>query len=89
MWFILGLVSEDFKSCNFYKGLDRIIAVISECNVYFQSEEPWKLKKDTSKSDHLQVVLYTTMEVLRVTNILLQPVIPNLAAKVLGNITFS
>ena len=61
--------------------LGSIIAVVSEANRYFAGQEPWALRK--SDPARMATVLYVTAEVLRRVAILLQPVMPQSAAKLL------
>lgn len=48
--------------------------------------KPWELKKDPHSEEQLKVVLHVTLETLRVTSILLQPIIPNLSKVVLDKL---
>lgn len=58
-----------------------IWAVVAEANRYFATNEPWRLTKtDPARRD---TVLHVTAEVLRQVAILVQPVIPSSAAKLL------
>ena len=63
------------------KAMDVIWKVVAEANRYFAGEAPWALKKtDPTKMD---TVLYVTAEVLRMIGILVQPYVPQSAAKLL------
>ncbi|WP_025778280.1 methionine--tRNA ligase [Brevibacterium sp. VCM10] len=55
--------------------------VLSEANRYFSAQEPWKLKK--SDPDRMATVLWVTIEVVRIISILIQPVMPDSAGKIL------
>ena len=55
--------------------------VVAEANRYFAAAEPWKLAK--SDPERMRLVLYTTIETLRVAAILLQPVMPAAMGKLL------
>jgi len=58
-----------------------IWAVVAEANRYFAANEPWRLSKiDPARRD---TVLYVTAEVLRQVAILVQPVMPASAARLL------
>ncbi|KRE13923.1 methionine--tRNA ligase [Bosea sp. Root381] len=58
-----------------------IWAVVAEANRYFAANEPWRLSKsDPARRD---TVLYVTAEVLRQVVILVQPVMPTSAARLL------
>lgn len=55
--------------------------VLEAANRYFSAQEPWKLRKTDER--RMAVVLYTTLEVLRRVTILVQPIMPESASKVL------
>jgi methionyl-tRNA synthetase len=56
-------------------------ALVAEANRYFAGNEPWRLSKtDPARRD---TVLYVTIEVLREIAILVQPVMPDAAGKLL------
>ena len=69
---------EDFA---LHQALAEIWAVVGEANRYFASQEPWALRK--SDPARMGTVLYVTAEVLRIVGILVQPFIPDSAAKLL------
>ena len=51
-----------------------VFEIVARTNRYFATREPWK--KANSDPGEMRVVLYTTLEVLRIVAILLQPVMP-------------
>ena len=57
-----------------------VFEAIARTNRYFATREPWKLAK--TDLGEMQVVLFATIEVLRIAAILLQPVMP----KAMGNL---
>ena len=63
------------------RALDTIWKVVADTNRYFASQEPWALKK--SDPARMETVLYVTAEVLRIVGILIQPYVPQSAAKLL------
>jgi methionyl-tRNA synthetase len=63
------------------KAMDVIWKVVAEANRYFAGEAPWALKK--TAPDRMATVLYVTAEVLRMVGILVQPYVPDSAAKLL------
>ncbi len=64
-----------------HRALASIIAVVSETDRYFAGQEPWALKK--TDPARMGTVLYVTAEVVRQIAILLQPFVPDSAAKLL------
>jgi methionyl-tRNA synthetase len=63
------------------RALDTIWKVVADTNRYFASQEPWALKK--TDPARMETVLYVTAEVLRIAGILIQPYMPQSAAKLL------
>ena len=66
------------------KALDAIWKVVAEANRYFAGQEPWALKK--TDLVRMETVLYVTAEVLRIIGILIQPYVPQAAAKLLDHL---
>lgn len=64
-----------------HKGLDAIWQVVADANRYFAAQEPWALKK--TDPERMNTVLYTTAETIRLLAILVQPVMPDSAARLL------
>ncbi len=63
------------------KYLDVVWSVISDANQYFAAEEPWAKKK--TDPERMGTILYVTAEIVRQFAILIQPVMPDSAAKLL------
>jgi methionyl-tRNA synthetase len=64
-----------------HKAMDAIWRVVADTNRYFAGREPWALKKTDPAA--MQTVLYVTAEVLRMVGLLIQPYVPQSAAKLL------
>ncbi|MES1991980.1 MAG: methionine--tRNA ligase [Pseudomonadota bacterium] len=78
---LLKTVREQMDGFAIHNYLASVFAVVSDANRYFASQEPWALKK--TDPDRMATVLYVTIEVVRYAAILLQPVVPASAAKLL------
>ncbi len=63
------------------KAMDAIWRVVADANRYFAGQEPWALKK--TDPHRMETVLWTTAEVLRMVGLLIQPYVPQSAAKLL------
>ena len=57
-------------------------------NKFFEMQKPWELKKKQETS-HLNAVLHLTMETLRVSGIVLQPIVPDLCDVLLNKLGVS
>ncbi|MCR9255990.1 MAG: methionine--tRNA ligase [Alphaproteobacteria bacterium] len=68
----------------FHKALETIWHVVGEANRYVDHQEPWKLKK--TDPERMATVLGTLAEVIRVVALLVQPVVPDGAAKLLDQL---
>ncbi len=49
------------------------------CNQYIEDKKPWVLAKDPKGADQLTAVLYYAAEALRISGILISPVLPRAA----------
>ena len=70
-----------FATQQIHLALNTIWAVVAEANRYFAGAAPWALRK--TDPARMGTVLYVTAEVLREVAILVQPVMPDAAAKLL------
>jgi methionyl-tRNA synthetase len=61
--------------------LEDILNLANAANVFIDEEAPWKLKE--SDPTRMQTILYILVEVIRVLSILLQPFVPDSAARIL------
>ena len=64
--------------------LSRIWDVIGDANRYIDREAPWTLKK--TDPPRMATVLAVLVEIIRVTGILIQPIMPDSAAKILDQL---
>ncbi|MDQ0327146.1 methionyl-tRNA synthetase [Rhodopseudomonas julia] len=64
-----------------HQALTAIWQVVGDANRYFAGQEPWALRK--SDPARMATVLYVTAEVVRQVGILIQPVMPGSAGKLL------
>ncbi|KAA1178533.1 methionine--tRNA ligase [Rhizobium tropici] len=78
---LLASTREDMGKQLIHRALASIIAVVSETDRYFASQEPWALKK--TDPSRMATVLYVTADVVRQIGILLQPFMPESSAKLL------
>lgn len=69
----------DTQSLHLY--VDACWKVLTEANRYFSAQEPWKLKK--TDPGRMATVLWVTIEVVRIVSILIQPVMPESAGRIL------
>ena len=81
---LLDRVRAEFDAQLFHKGLEAIWSVCGDANRYIDEQAPWTLKKtDTAR---MATVLYVLAETIRHIAILVQPVVPESAAKMLDQL---
>jgi methionyl-tRNA synthetase len=68
-----------FDEAQVQAALGAVGEFVTACNTYVETTAPWKLAKDPERAEVLDHVLYGLAEALRVTAILLSPVLPNAA----------
>ncbi|MDF2825750.1 MAG: metG [Mycobacterium sp.] len=68
-----------------HQALEAIWLTLGAANRYFSAQEPWVLRKSDDPADQQRfgAVLYTTMETVRIAALLVQPVMPTAAARLL------
>lgn len=82
---LLPTVRAHFDAPAMQLALEAIWSTLGAANRYFSAQEPWVLRKSESPVDQQRfaTVLYTTLEVVRIAALLVQPVMPESAAKLL------
>ncbi|XP_069469198.1 methionine--tRNA ligase, mitochondrial [Ambystoma mexicanum] len=80
-------VNDHYGNFQIYKAIEAINVRVKQTNAFFQRHVPWKLDRDnTADKLWLDTILYVTLECLRVYGILLQPVVPTIADKLLSRL---
>ncbi len=67
-------------------AMTEIFNLFKRCNKYIDETEPWVLAKDEAKSDRLATVLYNLVEGIVIGSSLLEPYMPETAAKILKQV---
>ena len=70
-------------------ALTEIFAIFKRCNKYIDETEPWVLAKDEAKKDRLATVLYNLVEGIVIGASLLEPFMPETAAKIVEQLNTS
>lgn len=76
---VIGRYHEYMENMRFSDALSEVWNLISRANKYIDETEPWNLAKDEAKRADLESVMVHLAESLRITAILLQPVMPRTA----------
>ena len=79
-----------FDNFEVSRGLELVWRFISNLNKYLVETEPWVLagKEDEASKARLATVLYTSAEALRITAVLLYPIIPTAMQKLWAQLGF-
>ncbi len=82
---LLEKTRRHFDDQAMHLALEAIWLMLGAANRYFSAQEPWVLRKSAEAADQQRfgTVLYTTMEVVRIAALLVQPVMPTSAASLL------
>jgi methionyl-tRNA synthetase len=80
----LARVEEAIDDFAIHRALEIVWSVVADANRYFAGEEPWAHKK--SNPERMATILYVTAEVTRQIAILVQPVMPESADRLLDQL---
>ncbi|MFZ0715846.1 methionine--tRNA ligase [Mycobacterium sp.] len=82
---LLERVRAEFDSQAMHLALEAIWLMLGAANRYFSAQQPWVLRKSETEADQVRfaTVLYTTCEAVRIAALLIQPVMPDSASKLL------
>jgi methionyl-tRNA synthetase len=81
---LLPALRQHMERTELHLALSRLWDVIGEANRYIDREAPWALKK--TDPPRMETVLAVLVEVIRVVGILIQPIMPDAAGKILDQL---
>jgi methionyl-tRNA synthetase len=81
---LLPQLRVDFAEQGFHRALEAIWQVVAEANRYVDEQAPWALRK--TDPARMGTVLYVLAEAIRHLAILVQPVVPSAAARLLDQL---
>jgi methionyl-tRNA synthetase len=81
---MLPAIRSEFDNFKLNNGLEEIIKVANEANIYIDQQAPWTLKKENP--DRMRTVLYVLAETVRCLALAIQPVVPESAGKMLDQL---
>lgn len=75
---------QHYIAYNFHLVADAVMALLHASNNFFESARPWELKNGNEDAKRkLETIISLTMESLRVSGIILWPIIPEFSEKLL------
>ncbi len=82
---LLDEVRPYFDNQAMHLALEAIWLMLGAANKYFSAQQPWVLRKSESETDQVRfrTVLYATLEAVRIAALLIQPVLPISAGRLL------
>lgn len=76
-----------YESYNFHLVVDSVLAALHAANNFFETTKPWELKnKDEDTTRKLETIISIAMESLRISAIILQPIIPDFTNRLLDRL---
>ncbi len=81
---LLPKLRADYAEQSFHRALETLWQVVGDANRYVDAEAPWTLRK--TDPARMATVLYVLAEAIRHLAILVQPVVPEAAAKLLDQL---
>ena len=81
---MIAKVRVELDKQRFHKAIEEIMLVANEANAYIDRQAPWTLKKEDP--ERMKTVLYVLAECIRCLGIIMQPLTPSCAAKMLDQV---
>ena len=81
-----GKVAKKMEELRVADAITEIFTLFKRCNKYIDETMPWVLAKDEAKKDRLSTVLYNLLNGILVGASLLEPYMPDTAAKIASQI---
>lgn len=71
---------------NFYMGISQVMDFLRLVNGLLNETQPWSLVNSADGQDRLDTILYVSLEALRTSSVLLEPIIPQTSNSVLNKL---
>lgn len=65
-----------YQDRNYSKALKEVMSLADQANQYVDKNEPWVLNKDSKNKDEVHKIASTALNLFRILNLYLEPVIP-------------
>jgi methionyl-tRNA synthetase len=79
-------VGQKMNEMRISDAISEVMALFKRCNKYIDETEPWVLAKDEAKKARLNTVLYNLVESIAIGSTVLEPFMPETAAKIAGQL---
>lgn len=84
----ISIFENCMKNFDFTSYVENLLKIADETNKYMDEKAPWKLKKE-ERIEEMNEILYSIVNMIKNTAILLKPLCPYLANKILSEMGFS
>jgi methionyl-tRNA synthetase len=81
--FLAHEAAKAYESFSLRKATSLLMEMATLGNVYFDHQKPWSLRKDETRKQDLEAVIYTCLEAIRLMALVAMPLIPESSAKIL------
>lgn len=81
-------IKEEYVNYRFNQACEEVLNLVRRCNKYIDETAPWSLYKQ-GEIEELQKILYSVLESVRLSALLLAPIIPNLSNKIYQQLGFN
>ncbi len=77
---------EAMMSLRLHEGAEAAFAIVGAVNEFLTERAPWRVAKDPDAGAEVNEILYEAAEATRVAAVLLQPIMPGSATRILGRL---
>lgn len=91
LWYnIKTTILSEYETFAFNTALEKLFTFIGSINKYIEQCAPWKLAKSSAEIDKIKVqnILSTATEALRLSSLMLAPILPNSVEKILHTLGY-
>ncbi|MCA9082050.1 MAG: methionine--tRNA ligase, partial [Planctomycetaceae bacterium] len=74
-------LAELYENCDYSHAVREIMAFADRVNLFIESKEPWKLRKDEARQEELRQICSIALNAFRQIVVYLTPVLPRLSAQ--------
>tara|TARA_B100001250_G_scaffold408933_1_gene432248 strand:- start:356 stop:1894 length:1539 start_codon:yes stop_codon:yes gene_type:complete len=84
----INSVISNYENLEFKEAASEILKLASDANLYLNDNQPWKFIKQEESKSKVAIDIYVVLDTSRIIGLLLMPIIPNVASKLLNQLGY-
>lgn len=85
---LTATVRESYENYKFHQACEDTLTLVRSCNKFIDDSKPWSLYKE-GQQEVVEKILYVVLESVRLSALILAPIIPNISTKIYSQLGYN